>query len=258
MSTLKSPPLIEAIFEVHWGETHPGQFNFSQEEQSLFPIKFSSFASANGFSFQELVNNGAFHGAVLPRLVSHRYRKQADKWPCYQTGLGVFTVNQIADGYDWTDFHVDIKKGTSIFFQALGAQLKDVANTGYAQLKYQDAFFQKDEESLESFLKSTFNVNISLPSSFFDKDEIKKSYSSINFTSSIESLSPKGRVDIVIANAIISGKPGILMETVVTSKISDISQKIEYLADDIMNWSDSAHKLQKHAFSTLIKKSGED
>ena len=48
------------------------------------------------------------------------------------------------------------------------------------------------------------------------------------------------------------------METVVTSKISDISQKIEYLADDIMNWSDSAHKLQKHAFSTLIKKSGED
>jgi uncharacterized protein (TIGR04255 family) len=256
MTKMNNPPLIEAICELHWGETHPGQFNFSQEEQSLFPMKFASFANTKGFKIQELVPNGAPPNVPLPSLVSYRYRKSHNTWPCYQTGLGVFTVNQLADGYDWNTFKADISNGIDIFTSSIEDKLSSVIDTGKIQLKYQDAFYLDGEENVEEFLQSTFNIKASLPASFLEKDEIKSNYSAINFTTSIDVTDPKCTIHIIIASVIFGSRPGLLLETIITSNISDLDVDASTIQEKINVWIESAHQLQKHSFSTLIKDQG--
>ena len=199
---------------------------------------------------QELVNQGQH---PIPGLVSHRYRKEPNKWPCYQVGLGVFTVNQIAAGYRWTTFKESIKDAIGIFIDSIDDEtMKSIKESGRAQLKYQDVFYPGDNQDLQEFLHTTYEVKLSLPESFLDKNEISDSYGSVRLSTTIETYVPKGVIRVDFYNAIINGKKGLVMDTVVTSKISD-RLNLGNVLDELMEWSEQAHDLQEHAFETLVK-----
>lgn len=253
MSTLENPPLIEAIFELRWGETASGELTYTQEEQSLFAGKMSASAASKGFGRCEMLQPGGVP-VSLPMMVSHRFREAENTWPCYQVGLGIFTANQTANGYSWPSFKKAIGAGVGIYNQAAPEQLKLVKDTLQITLRYQDAFFPDAGVTVKEYLNEHFNIEAGLPKSFLANKNLDEEKSSVNIQFNTNTNTPKGNVSIKIANAIISGRPGLLLETVVISKAKDAIDG-ELSKDALLNWVERAHELQKHSFRTLVLKS---
>lgn len=253
MSNLNPPPLIEAIFELRWGEVAPGEFNYTQEEQSLFAGKISASAASRGFTRCETMKQ-AGAPISLPMIVSHRFRTAENKWPCYQVGLGLFTANQVAEGYAWLSFKETIATGVKIYNQAESEKLNLAKDTLQLILRYQDAFFPDAKETVKNYLNNHFNIEAGLPGSFIENEKLDGEKGSINIQFNTNTITPKGHIVIKIADAIINGRPGLLMETVVTSRAKDAIDG-DLSEEALLSWVEEAHYLQKHAFKTLVVRS---
>ena len=105
-------------------------------------------------------------------MVSHRFRSKENTWPCYQVGLGIFTVNQVKDGYDWPPFKESIKTGLEIFNQADPEKMDKVKDSLSVVLRYQDGFYPKEGESIEKYLEKHFHVKAELPDEFLNNKNI--------------------------------------------------------------------------------------
>ncbi|MCX7087052.1 MAG: TIGR04255 family protein [Methylococcales bacterium] len=246
MTKLDNPPLIEAIFQLCWGEVAPGQFSYTHEEQSLFAGKISAAAAMQGYKTAQDAQPNA--PVLMPWVATHRFRDKDDTWPCFQVGLGIFTVNQVKNGYSWESFKNSIKIGLNVLEQADSEKLAKISNSLSVFLIYQDAFFPEENISTEAYLKDHFNINADLPSDFLSNPNIDRNKSNVDINIKIEIKEPKGFISIKIANAIINDQPGLLMETIVHSKMADITDK-----NGILNWVERAHEIQKHSFETLIQ-----
>jgi len=251
-SANKFPPLIEVIFELHWGEAEPGRFSYSLEEQSLFAGQVSAAAAAKGFVFKEFLQHK--NEPPLPKRVTHRFRRGENQWPCIQVGLGVFTVNQIDKDYAWASFLEAVASGLKIFSEADRNKLSLLKDSLTVILRYQDAFFPPDRKGIEDYLEENFEVNVKFPDAFFKKNIVNRPVNSISLNFEAEVTRPKGKVTVAINNAIINNKPGLIMETVVESKVTT-DMKGSTGIDDFLSWAVEAHDLQRHAFRTLINKS---
>lgn len=247
MPLLENPPLIEAIFELRWGEVSPGRFQYHQNEESLFAGMFSASAKNKGFVVVENIQNNL----SLPMAISHRFRKQQDTWPCFQVGLGIFTINQTKEQYNWDSFKNSIKIGLEVFNNTDSSLINSIKDSLSVSLRYQDAFFPGETEVIEQFLEKHFNINFGLPSSFLDNENLNGKHHSVGFNVEVGLEKPQGVVKITIAKAIINDKPGLIMETVVHSKAKEvINNDIKYT--DLLEWADQAHDIQQHAFKTII------
>jgi len=243
MAVLENPPLIEAIFELRWGEVSPGKFQYQQNEESLFAGMFSASAKKEEFVIVENIQNNL----LLPMAISHRFRKEKNTWPCFQIGLGVFTVNQTKEQYSWDSFKKSIETGLDIFNNTDPTLMQLVRDTLSASLRYQDAFFPEAED-IEKFLKNNFNINFGLPRSFLENDNLNGKHHSVAFNVEVGLEKPVGVVNITISKAIINNTPGLIMETVVHSKVKNITNK----ESGLLEWSEQAHEIQKHSFNTII------
>ena len=221
MGKIPNSPLIEAIFELKWGEKQPGHFEYSKEEKDFFPGVFYDAIKKEEFSYSEHVGRPE-EQLNLPFQVAHRFRKSEGQWPCYQIGLGIFTANQIGN--------------MSVGPDGIG-------------LKYQDGFILEDGETIESFISKKLKTNIDISSEFLSNDKISKSAENIRLRISHRTLVPSGSIAISVLSAQFGGKPGLVIETEVFSQLGSSERKLDFLA----KWCEEAHDLQRHAFNTVIK-----
>lgn len=255
MTTLAQAPLIETIFEIKWGDSQVNnnvqEFNFSQEDTSFFVGQFNQSATKAGFTFVENINANYPVGfpALMPHMVSHRYRKTSDTWPCYQIGLGIFTVNQVNEGYDWKSFKDSILSGLKILNEGHPKGLTGLVGSSI-ELKYIDGFIFTDNESGGNFLKNKLNVSFSSPSDFLKAQSINaESFEVATFNFVIKTNSPLGHMIVEFNRRQINGQEGYVMETIMRTT-GDALPKFNI--EDMSKWLDEAHDNQKHAFKTLI------
>lgn len=251
MTTEEKVPLLEAIFELRWGQTTPGNFEYEQEEISFFPGQISTICHAKEYKNAEIINQQLPLSNVPPMVVTHRFRKSPNTWPCFQLGVGVFTVNQIQEGYTWENFKNAIEIGLDIFVNADPLKLPKISKSLSLILKYQNAFFPSEEIKTQDFLHNTLNINNNLPKSFFEYKDLNQEIEEMNFVFKTSSNDPKASITIMIANAIINDKKGFLFETTISSQAEDITKDISTAA--ITQWAEESHQLALHAFHTLLK-----
>ncbi len=138
METLAKPPLIEAIFEFCWGQQMPApggtELEFKDEDTSFFTGQFRSVAAKAGYSICEAVPS-PFPSAQVPHVPTYRFRKEENKWPCYQLGLGIFTANQVNDGYSWKTFREAISEGLRLLDKGHPLGLRKLPGLGVS-LRY--------------------------------------------------------------------------------------------------------------------------
>jgi uncharacterized protein (TIGR04255 family) len=257
MSKMQNSPLVEAMFELKWGMDSPSQFRYSSEERDLFPGVFSKAIGDVGFAHSEsIVRQPANEKLTLPFEVKHRFRRNPEQWPCYQIGLGIFTVNQIgnvgrpedqADEYDWDTFKPAIAKGLEVFDSSFKKGLGGLIKP-QTMLRYQDAFKLKDTESFETFVQTKLSINIEISESFTSCPSINKAASDASIHLKYETTTPQGAILVSVSNVQISGERGVMIETVVVSDLQS-PQSVTSLVD----WCEQAHDLQRHAFDTLIR-----
>lgn len=246
MTRLAQAPLIEAIVELRWGlvkkDSEGIQLNFPEEEANFFPGQFRSIAASHGYTVTEKVNQPPF-----PHLINHRFRKAPNSWPCLQMGTGIFTVNQINEGYDWDTFKPTVLEGISILDKSHPKNLKGLSPL-YIELRYRDGFLLEDNESSSQFLKTKLNFGFEPPDDFLRSPYLANNPvlgHAISFQ--VETIIPKGFVIFSLNEALINGRKGFVMDTVMRSEPTKLSLTF------IKKWLEEAHTTQKHAFNTLIK-----
>lgn len=250
MSTLSKPPLIEAIVEVRWGvhkldPSESVEISFPPEDIDFFPGQFHSIAKQQGFSFVENINPEA---PPLPHLVKYRFRREQNTWPCYQIGVGVFTINQVNEGYDWKTFKKDILVGLDMLDKGHPVGLKKLPFV-YFEIRYQDGFMFTEGENSSQFLQNKLNIGFTPIENFLNSPNLKESVRGVRLTFNIETNIPKGLLIINLIEALINGHPGFIMNTIVRS---DKKSEIVFETDSLEVWLENAHTIQKHVFNTLI------
>lgn len=245
MSRLAKAPLVEAIFEMRWANTQKQDDNtlvmkFDKEDINFFPGQFHGVAAKNGFTTVETINEG-----LIPHIVSYRFRKHENTYPCYQIGLGLFTANQINSGYDWVTFKQDVLAGVRMLDDGHPLTLAKLPIT-HIELRYQDVFYLDEDESPSDFLQNKMNIGFIQPDDFLDVQFIKKNVEGHNIAFHVETTEPQGLLRFEIFQATINGKKGFAMNTIMRSEFANLN------IDMISEWIESAHTTQKHAFETLI------
>ncbi|NTV45592.1 MAG: TIGR04255 family protein [Chlorobiales bacterium] len=253
MSTLSNAPLNEAIFTLCWGKqikqaANQLQFQFSKEEQDFFPGLFSKEMREAGYAHSEKLREEPI---LIPLTVTYRFRRAPNSWPCYQIGVGIFTVNQLNDGYNWPTFSKDIKDGLNRLDESHPSKLKGLPPIEIA-LHYQDILYFKEGEKPIDFLKNKLEIGFDVPKAlinFEQFDDTTTKPESISF--SVRSIKPKGYLLINLNPALVNQKPCFNMVFIVKTSDTDLPQTLSH--DYLTEWLEDAHKIQKHAFSTIIK-----
>lgn len=259
MGQMKNSPLIEAIFELRWGETAPGQFSISMEEQEFLPGRFQQQIKQSGYSyFERPVDPTLPAGLKLPHKVNHRFRRAKDTWPCFQIGLGIFTANQLGnlalkeegidrDDYDWDTFLPVILSGIASLDQSLSGGVSGLGNA-VVMLNYQDGFVLGDGESYLQFLQDKLRTSFRLPDQFMSSSNLTPDSTGFNINLTNQTLSPDGELLISISSGMVKDKRAVLMNTICTSRLQIGADTITMIRD----WADKAHTIQRHTFDTLI------
>lgn len=251
MGTLSEAPLMEAIIEIRWGKhklepNKPVVFEFPPEDTDFFPGQFRDVSKSRGFDFHERVN--IEFPPLIPHVVKYRFRRAKGLWPCYQIGLGVFTVNQVNEGYDWITFRKDILTGLEMLDKGHPVGLGSLPLIGI-EMRYQDGFIFSQNETPSQFLDDKLNIKFGLPEDFFKSTSIQKIVREHNINFSINVSRPEGVLLIKLTEGLINAQPGFIMETTVRS--ADKSKPTSNI-DSIETWLEEAHDIQKYTFKTLI------
>lgn len=247
MSVLENPPLIEAIFDVRWGQIDPAKFEFHAQEEQVLTGLIASLLNSKKFTFIEDISGGH----RFPHQVTSRFRTNEGSYPCYQIGLGIFTVNQIKDKYTWEDFRDSIKEGLQVLDNELILSMIQHRKSTKLTLRYQDAFYPEDITT-EEYIEKFFNFSSALPDDFYKKYTKDNKYDKLNIQYSIPLTDKYGYLTILCANAIIKDRAGILIDFAVEINLQNIAES--FSVEKIMAWVETAHDVQRHAFNTLIKK----
>jgi len=237
MGILSNAPLIEAIFELRWGGVG-GSFDFNQEKMNL--DSFSKVARDAGYVIDETLNDSVPDN--VPRIPRKRLRKEIQKWPCLQVGMGIFTINVTNEFYrDWKEFQAEILFGLGLFHKAHAVE--DIRAT--QTLRYIDGFQLKKAETVESFLKDKMALSVSLPQNFLL--DVRNKEAPLNSRIVIEQKidKPSGLFVFDLMSGQINGDPSVIMHSVV--------QSTEQNLVNLKDWLTDAHAVQKKSWEEIIK-----
>lgn len=250
MPILPKAPLVEAWVELRWGlKPHlnsPADFEFTFEDLDFFPGQFRKAAERSGFVTIERVNPEIVK--AVPHVVTYRFRKAPATWPCYQIGTGMFTVNQINDGYKWETFKPDVVKGLQVLNEGHPTGLGGLSRFGI-ELRYQDGFPFTEGQTPPDFLKSNLEIGFRLVPEFMNLQQLSSEISGMKVGFSLNTSVPRGQLIIEIVQGTINAQPGFVMNTIVRSTQGNCP---EWTTESISEWLESAHEIQRHAFKTLI------
>ncbi len=250
MKKIENAPILESIFEIRWGGVGENRFEFSSQEENLVPGIVASLIAIKGYTVNEPLSDRP----KVPHIITNRFRKNQNEWPCVQVGLGIFTVNQVKDGYSWETFKETIMNVVTVFDSDTLKNAIHNFNSAELVLRYQNAFYPNNHEPIGQFIEEHFNFNAQLPDSFFEKYTKDKNFKEVNLQLSVALLENIGKVDLVFSNAMINNVPGFLIDTIVSIKVNEMENTGDFL-NNIRTWLVSAHDVQEHAFETIIKES---
>lgn len=250
MTVLPNAPLIEAIFEIKWGDIQqpsPNEHRYEEKlsNSQLLPGQLSSVASSKGYPFTETLTNNP----PLPFLPRFRYRNSITSWPCFQLGTGIFTVNQIKEGYSGHVFKDSVIQGLQMLEAVLPNSLASLPLISI-ELKYQDGMSSERKVTRE-FIQSSLNFEVTPPPQLLDHPNCdEQSFACNRFEVESKLTIPKGSLKISMDKAIISGKEGILLTSSVLSLRSELDSGIKIAL--LSEWFDESHSLLKHTFDQIF------
>lgn len=253
MALLPRAPLVEVIFELRWGNRTqaPGgnekiiSFNFSSEEINFLPGQFKEKIASHGFGNLEEANPGIIS---VPHVVKHRFRKGPGAWPCYQIGLGIFTANQVNEGYSWKKFLETIVIGVETLDASLPKKLKRVPALS-AELRYQDALrFSRKEGSLR-FLKDRLNLGSVQVDTVLDNPMLSKSVEGVLLAFQVKCRRPSGMLVLNLAEGAVKGEDAFILNIALRSSDKDVPK---FTVSALRKWANDAHLIQKDMFKKIL------
>lgn len=244
-------PLVEVIFEVRWGKASKPQpdtvqFHFDEEDITLFAGLFRSAASAE-FPCYKKVNEAI--PLNMPHTVKHQFWTGENQWPCLQVGLGIMTANLTDQNYSWDLFRTTCAKALKLLDAAHHQNLQGLPAIG-VELRYQDGFVLKGNESENDFVKNKAQITFDVPSDFLESDLFEPRLNNHHIVFSVPVTKPKGVLVNSLNRGLIGGKVGFIQTTVLRSTDALCP---EFTQESLEKWLEDAHATQQHVYKTLIQ-----
>ena len=253
MTTLANAPLIEVATQVRWGPHSVGadgslSFEFPKHEQEASREALEAALRAYGFTRVQEIDPALDDVAFT---YSRLFQKEDSEWPIIQTGLGVAGVHLSDDGYDWDPYKRLVLEAFSVISGALTPRYPEgVPFLGF-ELLYLDGFPLAPDETPEQFLKNKLDATLRPPPPFLQAAFLqpRPNVSAAGLSFEIGLAEPRGLLIVAVEyDSNVLGTPGFVMDT----RVRSVGDAIEYTMKGVDTWLDLAHRVQKHAFVTLI------
>ncbi len=242
---LSNPPLVEAIFELHW--------QLREEGASVEPY----YGILAGRIFEKLRDDYPFHEPLPPaqvpaevaaHMIQHRFRRGENEWPLVQVGPGIVTMNQVKEGFKRDIFHRSIHTLVQTLLSIYAEGQKPKFNR--LMLRYIDAVdFDYQAENISDYISRTLKTDLRPKSSLFEGTGVSASPTALDSTFFFASEKPAGQLRLRFARGRRNNKDLLTWETVVETIGQDIPQDV----GEIANWANDADELIHKVFFKMIE-----
>lgn len=232
---LSNAPLKEVIFELHWG------LDFIPEQNVFIDIGFDEalFAFQNNCDYKYVRALHKSGERNIINAVSHRFYKEKNRYPIYQMGPGVFTVNDNNKNYSWTDFKTKIIDGIQCLRKSYDKEIfPERVELRYIDVVETDVLGHKDKfEFMNQALNLTINEVPFLNNKLLD----------INFSNRYV-LDDSSYLNLMVATGVNNetSKDAVIWHTFVSN-----NQIISW--DKMEDWIENAYKHASDLFKKLVK-----
>ena len=233
MKRLPNAPLIEVLIELRWK---------IRNKEDLTRVQF-----LYGDIYAELKDKYPYRENIVPVDIpieltinqpAYRFRVEKDKYPLYQVGPGVFTVNTIHELYDWETFYAQCKELIEKFLDVYSFQTDELIKPTILYLDFFPLDFNKQD--VNEYVNKRFNVNIE--QSFITNPGLP---TSINLAFSYRT--EPGNLLVFFQKGKNKKQDGILLQTKITGNGVKSEKEL------IMEWLDKAHKTCSNSFKRLTE-----
>jgi uncharacterized protein (TIGR04255 family) len=235
------PPLIEAIFELHW-ELETDKQTGRMRDPS-YPMMYGRLYERlkKNFPYTEDLPASQVHPEASPYVVRHRIRKEKNGYPLIQFGPGVATVNT-AGVYSWEDFSVHVL--------SLIETISEIAPLNFkkCELRYFNGV-RIDKENPLSFLSEKMHVKLELDSDLFVVNPIDIHPNAVNLAVSYPLRSPMGHLGINVHLGQMNSMPAYLFQL----QVASIGEMVPTESDAVKAWLGGAHYVMAQTFISLCK-----
>ncbi len=242
------PPLIEAIFELHWELQRDKQTGRLSDPS--YPMMYGRIYERlkKDFPHIEDLPSVQVHPEASPYIVRHRLRKDKTSYPLMQIGPGVVTVNA-AQGYSWTSFKEHILRlieAVSDLFPTMAAPL----NFTRSELRFVNGIrLEAQNENPLAFLSDKLHIKLEMDSDLFIMNQMNDLPNAVNFTVGYPLKRPNSNLGLSAHLGQMDGKPAYLFQTQVIS----LGEWVSADADGFETWLSDAHDAAVHSFISLCK-----
>lgn len=176
---------------------------------------------------------------LAPNIVRMQLRPSPTSWPVIQIGPGIATLNQDSR-YKWVDFQRELSKFINALHAAYPAKMSPLQFVGL-DLRFLNIVPVDPSLSLESQLKSLFNISVSIPDvPGASNDEAAFPQSFALAYAKLRSDLP-GRLQLKINIGEQAGSPVFVFEFVAQSRGEHVRQS----ASEQLEWAEGAHSAVK-------------
>jgi uncharacterized protein (TIGR04255 family) len=245
---LLNPPLIEAIFELHWelqGDKQTGRMR-----DPSYPMMYGRLYERlkNDFPFIEDLPSVQMHPEATPYIVRHRMRKEKMGYPLIQVGPGIATVN-FAQGYSWTQFRkhiLSLYEGISDLFPTPAAAL----NFTKCELRYLNGIrLDGQPETPLAFLAQKLHTKVEVDPELFILNQMADQPQSMNLSLGFPLRKPVGTLGVSVHLGQMDGKKAYLLQTQIVSAAESIPAD----SQGMTTWANDAHETAVNSFISLCK-----
>jgi len=253
---LKTPPLIEVVFEIRWDPQRA-------RKNPFFSIFWGGLHSKLNEKFPEIVS--LLPDIPLPdeftqNTYHYRFFSENKKFPMVQVGPGALTLHEKDPSYCWDSFKENIDFVAKQLFASHPKTVNFLPH--HLVLRYAD-FFECDFAKADffSYLKENLKIDFSMSGELFRDGQVTSSPSPYNlhvqtfFPCLLPDVSERGEVGLIFRGGERNKTQGIFMDTIVQCPQALPSRTSRYWSshEEIIRWAEDAHNITHRWFFTLIE-----
>lgn len=248
----KNAPLVEVIAELHW-KLRPLQLGPDVAIDPFFDLfleQITAWATAQGYPHIQRLIPTDIPTEYVPRRPHIRFRAGESKWPLFQIGPGLFTINVVPPYGGWSSFRKTVSLGIQGLFESYPLAAKSLELTK-VELRYVDGFTAPlRREPYNQFISQHLNLAVGLTPDLQTKyliaNEDQESIVEITF----KSQRPIGSVGVIrIEPGTSNGKEAAVGQF--RCKVEDKAH-VPNQPDKLVTWFDSAHESISDWFENMI------
>ena len=239
ISKLPNAPLQEVIFELRWKLDYDPESQSQVDKEIQFAFSNFSALSVGKLKHRVILKPSFVPDSLFVNRPLYQFWATENKYPVFQLGPGVFTINETEKNYEWKYFRSLILEGIEWLIKSYSNKLQ----FSLAELRYINAIEATDDnqKDLSKFIADNLKIEII-------NHVINAKLSDLQLHQRFK-IDNENNLSLLVTNGLknINQSKAIILQTSY-NKTSNIS------LENLTAWIDVAHKTCSSLFKQMISK----